>query len=153
MPSSKGWHARRMDTGAGERIASTFAAAVGSHHPAEWAAMFSEDAKYVIPDVPEPIQGRDALTALATTYFTAFPDMELEVRRVVHQGRIVVLEGATRGTFTGPMTTPEGAAPPTGRSFVAPLATIFELTDDGRIAESHEYYDPAFFAAQIGLGS
>lgn len=142
-----------MDTGAGERFASTFAAAVGSHDPTAWAAMFSEDAKYVIPDAPAPIQGRDALTALAATFFTAFPDMELEVRRVIHQDGIVVLEGATKGTFTGPMTTPEGEAPPTGRSFVAPLVTIFELTDTGLIAESHEYYDPAGFAAQIGLGS
>lgn len=142
-----------MDTGVGEVFASTFAAAIGSHDPAAWAAMFSEDAIYVVPDAPEPIRGQEALTAMGKAYFTAFPDIELEVRRVIHQGQFVALEGATRGTFTGPMVMPDGEVPPTGRSFVAPLVTIFELTAAGLIAEAHEYHDPAGFATQVGLGA
>lgn len=70
---------------------------------------------------------------------------------MIEQGNVVVLEAATMGTFTGLMTTPEGEVPPTGRSYVAPLVAICELTDTGLIAECREYYDTAGFAAQIGL--
>ena len=53
---------------------------------------------------------------------------------------------ATKGTFTGPMATPEGEVPPTDRSYVAPLVAICELTDSGLIAECREYDDTAAFA-------
>lgn len=137
----------------GEQLAKTFVAGVASRDPATWAAMFTDDARYSIPDAPEPVRGREALDAMAFMFFTAFPDMEFEVRRVIEQGNVVVLEAATMGTFTGPMATPEGEVPPTGRSYVAPLVAICELTDTGLIAECREYYDPAGFAAQIGLSS
>ena len=39
---------------------------------------------------------------MAATFFKAFPDMVFEVRSVIEQGNVVVLEGATKGTFTGP---------------------------------------------------
>jgi steroid delta-isomerase-like uncharacterized protein len=142
-----------MDGGMGEQLAKTFVAGVASRDPATWAAMFTDDARYSIPDAPEPVRGREALDAMAFMFFTAFPDMEFEVRRVIEQGNVVVLEAATMGTFTGPMATPEGEVPPTGRSYVAPLVAICELTDTGLIAECREYYDPAGFAAQIGLSS
>ena len=38
---------------------------------------------------------------------------------MIEQGNIVVLEAATKGTFTGPMATPEGEVPPAGLSYVA----------------------------------
>jgi ketosteroid isomerase-like protein len=88
---------------------------------------------------------------MASVVFTAFPDMAVEVRTVIEQGNTVVLEAATRGTFTGPMATPQGEVPPTGLSYVAPLVAICELADTGLIAECREYYDTAAFAAQIGL--
>lgn len=47
--------------------------------------------------------------------------MAFEVRSVIEQGNVVVLEAATTGTCTGPMATPEGEVPPTGRSYMAPL--------------------------------
>ena len=137
--------------GQGERLARTFVDAVASRDPARWAAMFTEDATYAYPDVPTPLQGREALEALAATFFTAFPDMVLEIRSVVEQGSVVVLEGATRGTFTGPMATADGEVPPTGRSYKAPLVTVCELSDEGLITAAREYYDTAAFAAQLGL--
>ncbi|WP_457965485.1 ester cyclase [Arthrobacter sp. D1-29] len=137
--------------GHGDRIARAFVAAVGSGDPTRWAAMFTDDATYKTPDFPNPVQGRDALRAMAITFFTAFPDMELMVRSVIEQGNVVVLEGATKGSFTGPLTMADGEVPPTGKSFEAPLVSVLELSDSGLITACREYYDTAAFAAQLGL--
>lgn len=137
--------------GQGERLARTFVAAVGSGDPTRWAAMFTDDATYKTPDFPNALQGRDALRAMAVTFFTAFPDMELMVRSVIEQGNVVVLEGATKGTFTGPLTTANGEVPPTGKSFEAPLVSVCELSDSGLVVACREYYDTAGFAAQLGM--
>jgi steroid delta-isomerase-like uncharacterized protein len=137
--------------GQGEQLAREFVAAVGSGDPVRWAALFTEDATYAVPDFPSPVQGRGALEAMAATFFTAFPDMAFEVRSVVEQGNVVVLEGATKGTFTGPMATPDGEIPPTGKWYEAPLVAVCELSDAGLIAACREYYDTAASAAQLGL--
>lgn len=97
--------------GQGEQLARTFVAAVGSGNPVSWAAMFTDDATYAVPDLPNPLRGRDALEAMAATFFKAFPDMAFEVRSVIEQGNVVVLEGATKGTFTGPMMTARRRGP------------------------------------------
>jgi steroid delta-isomerase-like uncharacterized protein len=138
-------------TGYGQGLAKTFVAGVESGDPAHWAAMFTDDATYVVPDSPDAIQGRQALEAMAATFFTAFPDMAFVVRSIIEQGNVVVLEGATKGTFTGPMTTAAGEIPPTGKSYEAPLVAVCELTDTGLIMACREYYDTAAFATQLGL--
>ena len=135
----------------GEKLARTFVAAVASHDPVRWAAMFTDDGMLATPDSPDPVTGRDALEAMASALFTAFPDMTLEVRSVTEQGHVVVLEGATQGTFTGPLMTADGEVPPTGKSYVAPFVAVCEVTGSGLIAASREYYDTAAFAAQLGL--
>ena len=49
----------------GEQLAKTFVAAVASRDSAAWAAMFTDDARYSIPDAPEPVRGHEALDAMA----------------------------------------------------------------------------------------
>ena len=57
----------------------TLIAAVASRDSAAWAAMFTDDATYAIPEAPEPVRGREALDAMASMFFEAFPDMAFEV--------------------------------------------------------------------------
>lgn len=140
-------------TGQGERLARTFVAAVGSGDPVRWAAIFTDDATYALPDLPDPVRGRDALEAMAATFFKAFPDMAFEVRSVIEQGNVVVLEGASKGTFTGPMMMADGEVPPTDKSYETPVVAVCELSGTGLITACREYYDTAAFAAQLGLTS
>ncbi|MEJ2856185.1 MULTISPECIES: nuclear transport factor 2 family protein [unclassified Saccharothrix] len=137
--------------GRGEQLARAFVTAVESGDPVRWAEVFTDDATYALPDLPEPLRGRNAIEAMAATFFRAFPDMVFEIRTVVEQGDVVVLEGATKGTFTGPMTTPGGEVPPTGKSFETPFAVVCELSGTGLVAACREYYDTAAFAAQLGV--
>ena len=40
--------------GQGEQVARMFVAAMGSGDPVRWAAMFTDDATYAVPDFPNP---------------------------------------------------------------------------------------------------
>jgi hypothetical protein len=44
-----------MDGGIGEQLAMTFVADVASRDSAAWAAMFTDDATYAIPQAPMPV--------------------------------------------------------------------------------------------------
>jgi len=80
----------------------------------------------------------------------AFPDSRLEVHTLIEAGNRVVVEGAYAGTHTGPLASPQGTVPPTGRTLALPYCEVFEVSA-GRIASKHVYYDQMTFAAQLGL--
>ena len=111
-----------MDGGMGEQLAKTFIAAVASRDPAAWAAMFTDDATYAIPEAPEPVRGREALDAMASMFHVR-PRHGLRVRTVIEQGNIVVLEAATKGTFTGRWRRPRARFPQPAAPAPRPPAT------------------------------
>jgi steroid delta-isomerase-like uncharacterized protein len=94
--------------------------------------------------------GIDPYLAHAQAFVTAMPDSRMEVTGVVESGDRVVVEGVYTGTHTGPLTTPQGEVPPTGRKLALPLCDVFEV-DAGRITGIRAYYDQMTFAAQLGL--
>lgn len=83
--------------------------------------------------------------------YKAFPDMRVEWSSILFSGDTIVFEGVNRGTFSGPMTTPEGDVAPTGRSFNMRLVFIGEISPDGLIAEDRTYFDNQDFMRQVGL--
>ncbi len=50
------------------------------------------------------------------------PDARLNLRSAVELGETVAVEGGFTGTFTAPLVTPRGEAPPTGRAIDVPYA-------------------------------
>jgi predicted ester cyclase len=55
-----------------------------------------------------------------------------------------------KGTHTGPLASPQGMVPPTGRTLALRFCEIFEV-EAGRIATHRTYYDQMEFAQQLGL--
>ena len=80
----------------------------------------------------------------------AFPDGAYEVLRNEPAGDAVFVEGVRSGTHTGPLATPEGELPATGRR-VASRFVVVAAVRDGRIAASRNYHDRLDFLAQLGL--
>jgi steroid delta-isomerase-like uncharacterized protein len=96
------------------------------------------------------IHGIEAFIGFAQGFAQAFPDSRLEVRSITEDGDRVIVEGAYTGTHTGPMASPQGEVPPTGRTLNLPYCDVFEVIA-GRIATHRVYYDQMAFAAQLGL--
>jgi hypothetical protein len=63
---------------------------------------------------------------------------------------VVVLEGAWIATHTGPLLTPGGEVPPTGRTINLPFAATMRV-DGEHVASMHVYFDQLAFLDQLGL--
>jgi predicted ester cyclase len=78
------------------------------------------------------------------------PDAHAEIVNVLVDGPRVASEHIGRGTHDGPLVTPAGTVPATGRSVELRIAELYEL-QDGKITALRAYYDSATLLRQFGL--
>lgn len=62
------------------------------------------------------IHGIDDFLAYGKGFAEAFPDSRNEVLAITVEGNRAVVEGTYKGTHTGPLASPQGVVPPTGRT-------------------------------------
>lgn len=84
----------------------------------------------------------DGLRAFAA----AFPDLRVEILKLVAAGGVVVVEWEARGTFTGAF---RGEAP-NGKSFRRRGAAVAEV-EGAKIVRYRDYYDRATLLQQLDL--
>jgi len=117
---------------------------------------FSDARELFSPDVVThapgsgPLTGIEPFVAYGQGFLRAFPDGRIQRDRYLESGDRVVVEGRFTGTNTGPLQTPAGELPPTGRAMVLPFADVFRVVD-GKITEHRIYYDTLGLLAQLGL--
>lgn len=95
-------------------------------------------------------QGIDAVAAHFATLAEAFPDLEIVIVRQLESSNAVTTEMRFTGTQTGPLATPQGTLPPSGRKVDLPGCAIHDV-EDGRITRHTGYYDQLLFMTQLGL--
>jgi uncharacterized protein (TIGR02246 family) len=132
-----------------KKVADKIVKAYTSVDPVAMANLYAEDA--VIIEAGEVIQGRKAIQEHMESMFRAFPDFEIEILTVIPSGNHIAFELALRGTNTGPLTTPEGEIPPTGKKVEFKVIWIGRISPDGLIEEDRTYYDTVDFMRQLGL--
>jgi predicted ester cyclase len=74
------------------------------------------------------LHGVDRFIAHGKGLAEAFPDSRLEVLGSTVQGNRAVVEGTYNGTQTGPLASPQGVVPPTGRTLALRFCETFEVT-------------------------
>jgi ketosteroid isomerase-like protein len=104
---------------------------------------------------PQPLYGRDAHAAAMGAFFAVFPDVRVTNRPYPVEygsGDWITVVSRASGTFTGPMTLPDGnVIPPTGKAFDVPFVQTVRW-DGERIVEISAFWDAALQAQQLGLG-
>jgi predicted ester cyclase len=111
--------------------------------PRRVAAHFAPDGSLAI-NGGAPAVGRDAITALAQSFYSALPDMQVYMDDlVVDAGRIEY-----HWTFTGTNTGPGG----TGNAVRVTGYEEWTIGDDGLIAASSGHYDQAEYTRQLEHG-
>jgi len=83
-------------------------------------------------------------------FATAMPDGRHTVTGVVQDGDLLAIEGIWTGTHTGPLATPDGEVPPTGRAVTMPFCAVGTQRED-RLAEVTVHLDQLGMLAQLGL--
>jgi predicted ester cyclase len=112
-------------------------------------ALFKPDVRAYDP-AAGTMEGIEAWLAYNAVFKTAVPDGRLELDSAVEEGPQVVIQGRYTGTHTGPLASPEGEIPPTGRPIELHFADLFRL-EDGLVAEHRVYYDQMELLGQLGL--
>jgi len=116
---------------------------------AAMANLYAEDAILIVPG--EVLRGRDALQKHIESMLHAFPDLKIEFLTVLPSGNHIVFEQLVSGTNTGPLSTPEGEIPPTGKKVEFKAVWIGRISPEGLIEEDRTYFDSADFMKQLGL--
>ena len=93
-------------------------------------------------------EGKDAVAAFFSELFTAVPDMQFTINRIVGgDDRVAVGEWSITGTFSGG---PFQGLEPTGRHVELRGVDVMEF-DEGRLCRNTIYYDGLRFARQVGM--
>ena len=110
----------------------------------------TEDWAGVAHHVGMSFAGKDGFMQFLQGFKGAFPDCAVTITNQVLAGDQIVNEISWVGSNTGPLQTPTGALPPTGRSVHSVACEVWRIKD-GKLAEIHNYQDGTAILAQLGL--
>ena len=124
--------------------------AMNAHDLDAVAAAAAENVEFVDVATGEEIHNRAEWRQYCGRYLKAFPDMHLEQTNLVAEGDQAFVEAVAHGTNDGPLESPDGEIPPTGKTIAVKFSMVFRVRD-GQIADSREYYDGMTLMTQLGL--
>jgi len=124
-------------------FANRYTAAWNSQNPASVAAFFAENGTLFVNGTPS--QGREAITAVAEGFMTAFPDMVL----ILDQLDIQPNHATYHWTFIGTNTGPEG----TGMAVNFSGFEEWTIGDNGLITQSLGNFDNEVYQYQLEHGA
>ena len=123
-------------------FATRYTAAWNSQNAARVAAFFDEGGSLFVNG--SPAEGREAITAVAQGFMTAFPDMELTMDKLDIQPDQLVYHWTFVGTNSGP----DG----TGNAVHFSGYEEWTIGDDGLIARSMGHFDNDEYQRQLEHG-
>ena len=114
------------------------------------AAVCADD--FVLEDIPAglSLRGPEGMRQWLRTWVDAAPDAHAALERIFGEGEWVATEHHGTATHTGPLRTPGGEIPPTGRTLDLWFSENYQLRD-GELVRMRVYYDGAAVLRQLGL--
>ena len=110
-----------------------------------------EDVELVEVPTARTLRGPEGFKEGMRAWIRACSDAIVEVVEMfAGEGDTVTTEFVGRGTHDGPMASPRGEIPPTGRSLELRFCELYRMRD-GKIASARLYYDAATLLGQLGL--
>lgn len=94
--------------------------------------------------------GKDGFMDFMQSFKSAFPDVSLTHRNMVTEGDVVAVEFTGEGTHTGPLQTPGGTLPPTGRKVIFTVCEVLKW-ENGKLRSLANYQDSGAIMRQLGL--
>lgn len=123
-----------------QNFAESYTAAWSSRDAARVASFYAVDGSLSI-NGGAPAAGREAIRAVAQSFVTGFPDLQVFLEEVRAEGERAVYHWTLAGTNTGP-----GG---TGRAVRISGYEVWRLGEDGLIAESRGHFDAEDYRRQL----
>jgi steroid delta-isomerase-like uncharacterized protein len=95
-------------------------------------------------------RGKDGFRDFMAGWRTAFPDIRVQIENQIATDTTVVNECSATGTQTGPLVSPGGEIPATGRQVTLRFCEIWRVRD-GKITGLHNYQDSGTLLTQLGV--
>jgi steroid delta-isomerase-like uncharacterized protein len=130
---------------AASSMAQAWTNAWNSHESAQVAALFTPDGTYEDLAFGLTSHGTEEITRFADGFFTAAPDLHIDLVAGFGNDDWAAAEWVFSGTDTGGV-----AGSPTGKRFEVRGATIFEV-HDGKARRDTDYYNASTVLEQLGL--
>jgi len=121
-------------------FAQLYAEAWCSHHPEKVASFFAENGSLRVNDGQTAL-GRAAIAEIAREFMTTFPDMIVTFDKLEPQGDRTTFHWTLNGTNSGP-----GG---TGKRVRISGYELWQIGDDGLIAQSKGHFDAADYERQL----
>jgi steroid delta-isomerase-like uncharacterized protein len=95
-------------------------------------------------------KGKEGFMGFMQSFKSAFPDVSIHHKNLMVDGNRAAVEFTAKGTHTGPLQTPAGTIPPTGRPIELTVAELM-VWENGKLKSLHNYQDAATLMRQIGV--
>jgi steroid delta-isomerase-like uncharacterized protein len=121
---------------------------INAHDAEAIGALFADDG--VLSDPSGEFRGPEEVVQYWKRFFRAFPDMTGRDEFKAERGDTAINEWSSAGTNSGPLETPEGTIPATGKWGTLRGCDVITVRD-GLIQSHRVYYDQLAFMQQLGL--
>ncbi|WP_166871627.1 ester cyclase [Salinibacterium sp. ZJ450] len=125
--------------------------ALNRHDMEAFASSYAPDTLVYDPQNAETLRNRDAVEKDITEFMRAFPDARFEIIDLLGDEHTAAGRFQMTGTHQGPMVTPDGEIPATGKTVTTEFGVFSRVNDDGEVVEEHRFYNPADLLAQVGV--
>ena len=129
-------------------ISDRYTDAINAHDAKAIGALYADDGVFSEP--AGEFRGRQAIVQYWERFFEAFPDLTGRDEFKAESGDTAINEWSVSGTNSGPMETPEGTMPATGKQVTVRGCDAITVRD-GRIRSHRAYYDQLALMTQLGL--
>ena len=126
---------------------------VEAFNNADWdrmRAVVSPDIVYQEMGTGRQIQGVEDYLALCVTWRQGFPDVIGKVTTALADGGTVALEVTWTGTHTGPLASPSGEIPATGKPIQVTSSLWYQVEGD-RVENLRNHLDVLGMLTQLGV--
>jgi steroid delta-isomerase-like uncharacterized protein len=126
---------------------------VDAFNASDWErckAALAPDSLYDEVGTSRRVEGVGDIIPCWQAWKEAMPDVKGSVMTAFATGNTVILEVTWTGTHTGPLVSPQGTVPATGKQQTTRASWVLNF-DGGKIKASRHYFDMLSFMQQLGI--
>jgi steroid delta-isomerase-like uncharacterized protein len=126
---------------------------VDAFNASDWErckAALAPDSLYDEVGTSRRVEGVGDIIPCWQAWKEAMPDVKGSVTTAFATGNTVILEVTWTGTHTGPLVSPQGTVPATGKQQTTRASWVLNF-DGGKIKASRHYFDMLSFMQQLGI--